>query len=719
MGENLELALRVRADMQQAIKSLNELEAELVGQGEAAKGAADTQQKLSTEIDKVTPAIDKEKSGLEQLDQELIDHREVVKDATQAQDTLGREINQVTPAAKTQANGLRALEKELNDQRTSAKGAADAHDRLGKAINRVTPAVTKQTGGMGGLAASFRGAVTAAAAYAVMQKAVDLVRLADDAKQLEARVKLATAAQGDFNAVWRELGTLATNNGARLGDTVDLFTGINRAAPELSATRDQVLTVTSAVQQLGAISGASGAQMSNSMLQFSQAMAGGIMRAEEMNSIIENTPAIAEAIAKGMDTTVGKLRLAVVEGKVLSKSVFDALLKQAPEIAQQFTNIPVSIDRAANSLATSMQRLILKLDEAAGITKIISDSIQGWAWLFGKAADLIEDAGKSEIRLLQLQQLRLEILKQERVVRLNIQNEEARGVDSESAAQRRREDELDALRAYRAQVEQELHKLNAEALKSGKEFNDALNGTKPTGVPKTLAEAIKAQTKANSEIERLVDRRQALLDSLDQLTQRMAGPADPAEQSSATNIFTVNRLRDAASDKTDAGDVSGALVDLERARAILSHLADEGAISPGYLKAQVDQMRELADKAANVEVKVPVTLAGDEDAQVRMQQWAKLKAEFDEQQKSFPAVAVRLDQDGWLSEAKAARQRLEEVVAQALRVPVQITPQLAGAGGQVPIVIPTGAGDLRGTLDGNEQDVVAALARDADARGSR
>jgi len=164
--------------------------------------------------------------------------------------------------------------------------------------------------------------------------------------------------------------------------------------------------------------------------------------------------------------------------------------------------------------------------------------------------------------------------------------------------------------------------------------------------------------------------------------------------------------------------VAGALSDLERAQQILSHLAESGAISKGYLQSQIDLIREQADKAAEVEVKIPVQLGSDEDAHVRDQQWAKLKAEFARQQETFPPVAVKLDQDGLLAEATDARKRLEAVLSQAIRLPVVITPQLAGAGNaQVPVVIPIGGSNLSGSLDTDETDLRTLLAREADKRG--
>ena len=76
-----------------------------------------------------------------------------------------------------------------------------------------------------------------------------------------------------------------------------LFQQLARSAGEVGASNTQVLTLTQTLQQLGAIGGSSAEQMSNAMLQFGQSMAGGVVRAEEFNSIVENTPEIAVRLA--------------------------------------------------------------------------------------------------------------------------------------------------------------------------------------------------------------------------------------------------------------------------------------------------------------------------------------------------------------------------------------------------------------------------------------
>jgi len=624
---------------------------------------------------------------------------------------------------------LNKLEKELREQKGAADTAGKSHERLAKNIDKSSKSAKQSSAGVNALGGAYRALTGAVGAYLGVQTLVAGLRLADQAKQLEARVRLATKAQGDFNQVWAELGDIAVDNGARLNDTVDLFTGNNRAAPEIGATRNQVLEVTNAVQQLGAISGATGTQMSNAMLQFSQAMAGGVVRAEEMNSIIENTPAIAEAIARGMGTTVGQLRRAVAEGKVLSKEVFDALLKQAPQIAQDFKDVPDSLDRAAASFSVNIQRMALELDRSVGLTEAIATALRASGKLAGRIADAVADSNGDESKLLDLQRERLSLFQQQRKLLEDIAAAQEL-VDRGGIGKRRLENYKEQLQTVKQMlldneallaIENQRRLAKSEAENENQDTGqDGAPEPPEGGIPKTLNEAIAAQSNANQAIASLLSQRQSLVDSLDALSERLSGPASIEDQSPSANIFTLNRLRDNASDKADDGDVKGALSDLERAQQILENLSSAGEISKGYAQSQIQLIKDQIDKIGDVSLEVPVSIGGEKGEAERQQQWARIKAEFEQQQKDLPKLEVEIDENGMVTEAQQARKRLEQIMASVISVPVQITPQLAGAEvSRVPIEIKTNTGSVKAEAEGTEADVRETLSRAADEGGGR
>lgn len=538
---------------------------------------------------------------------------------------------------------LDRLTRDITQQGKASKKAAADTQKHSRSFSELAKNARKSERAIGNQVALYRNAASALGLYAAVAKTFQGIRVADHMKQIETRVRRATEAQGDFNAVWGELVDISNENGQAIDTTVRLFEGINLAAPAIGATRDEVLSVARAVQQLGVMSGTSGAAMANSMLQFSQAMAEGVVRAEEYNSIVTNTPAIAKAIADGLGLQVDELRTAVRTGKILSKDVFAALLKQAPGIAEKFKDAPNAIERAGQAFSNNMARVVTEIDRAVGVTNAISIMIQGWSHLAGEAADALADMNREESAIAAKQKDRLDLFARQRNVQkeINELRKEAARYPGDPLIPKRIAEAEQRLAALRGQIEVanvELRLLNDRALKAGEDGSQ--EGGKPgsdKGVPNSLANAIAEQTKANDTIKDLVDRRRNLLDELGEISKRLSGPADIEGASTSANVFTLNRLRGSAQTKFETGDVTGGLEDLERAKTIVQQLAESGQVSKGYLQTQVDLVRDLADELKNNQtaIEVPVKPVADADAGAVADVTAKLQAEFERQNPGF------------------------------------------------------------------------------------
>lgn len=220
--------------------------------------------------------------------------------------------------------------------------------------------------------AALRGIGNAAAllgvAYTSLRVTRGFLSLSDEAKQFTNQVKQATRETGEFVKVNKDLRDISFATYAPLKTTVSLFREISRLRPELGSVLRQEKQFVTAINQAAVIGGSSADAIRNSLRQLSQGLAAGILRAEEWNSIIENTPEIANQIAKGMDTTVGKLRKMVIEGKVLSKDVFNAILNQSAEIQRNFDKL----ERTGETAQTNFRSGLIELVE--GIDKLTSAS---------------------------------------------------------------------------------------------------------------------------------------------------------------------------------------------------------------------------------------------------------------------------------------------------------------------------------------------------------
>ncbi|WP_148863276.1 tape measure protein [Marinobacter fonticola] len=225
-----------------------------------------------------------------------------------------------------------------------------------------------------------------------------LATMADEFALLQSRVRAATDATGDYVAVSERLFDISQDTGTTLKSNIELFDRIRIGAQELGRSNDEVLELVEAVNQLGQIGGSSASELSNAAIQLSQSLSGGIVRAEEFNSIIENTPRLAQAIAEGLGKSTGELREMVLAGNLLADDVFESILGQTDKIERDFGKLESTIERAGTTFGNSFDVFIGRLNEATNASSNVARIIEGLASgldnatvkLFG-AADPIEN----------------------------------------------------------------------------------------------------------------------------------------------------------------------------------------------------------------------------------------------------------------------------------------------------------------------------------------
>jgi tape measure domain-containing protein len=252
-----------------------------------------------------------------------------------------------------------------------SKGVKKVNDEL-KDLKRTGESADKTTKALGTSLKAIGVAVASLGLGAIVSQ---LAKTADSMKLLEARTINASKSIALGVENFKELKKQATDAGVALEGTVQLFQRLSNTKNSIGATNAEILKLTDTVSKLGVISGASPEAIKNSMLQFSQAMAGGIVRAEEFNSVLENTPELAVKIAEGMGVSVGQLRKLVIEGNLLSKDVFNVLLKQSEQVNKEFATMPMTFGRLKAQADITFGSLIADIDKATGASGLLLDKL--------------------------------------------------------------------------------------------------------------------------------------------------------------------------------------------------------------------------------------------------------------------------------------------------------------------------------------------------------
>ena len=274
---------------------------------------------------------------------------------------------------------------QINQSLKSMSNAAQQQASLtNKALKRIGDAAKYASAGLKTLGAGLLITATGGGLQSI-------TRTADAFKQLTARVTLASEGLGDASKNYAELSKQAQASGTYLETTVSVFQRMAMVAPSLGATNDEILRVTDTVQKLSVITGAGSEQMKYGLTQLGQAFGQTYIMAEEFNSLNENIPGVLKAVADQMGMTTAELRNMQREGKLASKDFFEALLASAAKADEAFTKMPVTIERATNSIRISFSNLVGKLDEASNATGFMADSFMFLSKAMDYAAEPIAD----------------------------------------------------------------------------------------------------------------------------------------------------------------------------------------------------------------------------------------------------------------------------------------------------------------------------------------
>ena len=248
--------------------------------------------------------------------------------------------------------------------------AVDETRRTFQSINGSLSQLRDQAGQVGAVLSRIGGAI------GVGLGVRELVEVADQYKSLQARLKLAVASQEEFNRADAALFEIAQRNRAPLAETLTLYSRLAPSVQALGRSQVDVLAATDAIGQAVSLSGASSEAAAAALLQLGQAFASGQLRGEEFNSVVEQTPRLAQAIADGMGVPLGSLRALAQEGKITSAAVLDALLKQRGRLAEEYASLPDTVSGSLTRLTNAFQRAFGQRDANSGLTAGLAQALE-------------------------------------------------------------------------------------------------------------------------------------------------------------------------------------------------------------------------------------------------------------------------------------------------------------------------------------------------------
>lgn len=199
-----------------------------------------------------------------------------------------------------------------------------------------------------------------------------IIGLADAYQNMTGRLRLATQYTGNFNEVFGLLRESATSTRSSLQATVDLYAKMAPALAGVGLQGKAAVAVITTINQAIALSGASSQAAEAALIQLGQGFGSGVLRGEELNSVMEQTPGLAQAIADGLGVSVGALRQMGAEGQLTAEKVAGALQKVREQVEADFQKLPVTVSQALQELQNSLLVFIGQSDAAVNGTSTLA-----------------------------------------------------------------------------------------------------------------------------------------------------------------------------------------------------------------------------------------------------------------------------------------------------------------------------------------------------------
>lgn len=300
--------------------------------------------------------------------------------------TVDMDTAAVTKGADRVNAALDSTAKTMGNFDTKTKQVTTSSEKLGSTSSKTSKQVDdlgKSTDKAAESAEGFSAKLTPLAAVigglVSVQALVNMGKLAEQFTLLQARITRLSADTATAATTYQRLLSIAASTGQTMPETVKLWETLTSSLKSLGATNDQVLTLTSTLQKIGKIGGSSADETANALRQLGQSLAGGTLRAEEFNSIVEQTPELVRQLAAASGRSLGEFRQAMLDGKITSQELFDLLISRTQAVDTEFKKLPRSASDAANAIVVQMGAALSIIDQTLGASQKLAKVLDGIA----------------------------------------------------------------------------------------------------------------------------------------------------------------------------------------------------------------------------------------------------------------------------------------------------------------------------------------------------
>lgn len=323
--------------------------------------------------------------GSDTANAELEQLRGQLDQAVQEQEALNRAVENMDVEAANQAY-LRLSQTVGNTERY-IRDNVDEQGRFNREIEEGTNEANS-------LMQTIKGAV---AAYATIQTLSAALNLSDQLTSTTARMNLMNDGLQTTQDLQNMIYLSAERARGSYQATADAVSKLGLMAGDAFGSSQEIIAFMEQVNKQFTIAGTEAAGVDAAMLQLTQAMASGVLRGEELNSIFEQAPTIIQTIADYLDVPIGSIREMAAEGQITADIVKSAMFAAADETNAKFESMPKTFSQIwtsfQNTALMAFQPVLQRMNEIANseaFQTFVNNAIEGLSMVAGIALEIFD-----------------------------------------------------------------------------------------------------------------------------------------------------------------------------------------------------------------------------------------------------------------------------------------------------------------------------------------
>ncbi|MER5012481.1 tape measure protein [Morganella morganii] len=168
---------------------------------------------------------------------------------------------------------------------------------------------------------------------------------------------------------------IAQNSRSSLDGIATLYSRLERAMRSAGLSGQELGQITTTISKAMTVSGATAAESEGALIQLSQALASGVLRGQEFNSMSEQAPALMKGLADSIGVSIGELRKMAGEGKLTTDVLLKAFREMGPTIEREFANTTQTMSQSLQIASNNITKFFGESSAVKSFTSIFNSSV--------------------------------------------------------------------------------------------------------------------------------------------------------------------------------------------------------------------------------------------------------------------------------------------------------------------------------------------------------